>query len=112
MAPNRLTKLKRRLGITDKLEDDLLKDIISDAESHFKLITGAESVQEKYEFIIIDVADKRYSRKGAASMESETIDGYSARYRGIEDDFKPYIDLLKRDFGLDDFGRRGNVVWW
>lgn len=66
-----LDKLKRRLGIKDTIQDELLEDFLNDAEAHFRLITGAHSVHSRYEFIIITVAAKLYNRKGSEGMSQE-----------------------------------------
>ena len=110
-----LLKLKRRLGIKqeDTLEDSLLNDIIEDSISHFKLITGANEVDDKYNFIILDVADIRYTRKGSAGLSSESVDGYSTNFKSIEDDFKPYMKFLEKDFNLkDEFRQKGRVRFY
>lgn len=42
MIDTQLEKIKRRLGITDTdtQQDDLIRDLINDAESYFKVLTG------------------------------------------------------------------------
>lgn len=112
-----LEKLKRRLGIaeTDTEEDKLLQDIISDAISHFMLITKSDIVDAKYNFIILDVADMRYNRKGSTGMKSESVDGYSVTWQDAKEDFAPYWNLLKDDFDLEDNSgdrEKGNMVAW
>lgn len=109
-----LEKLKRRLGITDTLEDELLNDIINDAIDHFKLITKAVEVNSKYSFIILDVADIRYNRKGSAGMKSEATDGYSVSFQTISDDFKPYMAILNADFeiGSESQREKGKIGWY
>ena len=116
MVDTQLDKIKRRLGIEDAQQDDLLKDLIDDAESHFKLLTkktGSEDViTPAYDFIIRDVVALRYNRKGSEGMKSESVDGYSTTYSDAMDDFKPYRDLLERDFNLidsDSERQRGTV---
>lgn len=115
MEQAQLEKLKRRLGLDlqDDTEDKLLEDIFTDSQSHFMLITGASEVSPKYEFIIFDVADKRYNRKGSEGLASESVDGYSVTFKDIEDDFKAYFKFLERDFSLNDKLReRGRVLWY
>ncbi|UPQ86424.1 phage head-tail connector protein [Ignavigranum ruoffiae] len=95
-----IDKIKRRLGIKDTLQDDLLGDLIEDAEAQFLAITGAEAVLSKYSFIITDVVCMRYARKGSEGVKSESVDGYSVTYD--TDDFNSYMWLLNKDFNLDD----------
>ncbi|MEX2805034.1 phage head-tail connector protein [Streptococcus sp. H31] len=110
----RLEKIKRRLGIEpdDKTEDLLITDLIDDAEAHFKGLTGAESVADKYAYIIDNVVYKMYQRKGSEAVEKETVDGYSVTYTGWADFFEPYKPILDRDFGGEDSSGRkaGKVV--
>lgn len=103
-----LNKIKRRLGIKDNRQDELLEDLLDDAESQFKVITGADIVDEKYEFITRDVALKLYVRKGSEGTESETVDGYSVKYTAKL--FDDYLPMLERDFNLkNDYYRKGKV---
>lgn len=106
-----LYTLKNRLGIIHLNEDVALGQCINDAVDHFMLLTGAGEVEEKYYFIIRDVATARYVRKGSEGMSSESVDGYAANY--IHADFEPYMDLLSRDFHLSkDTTRKGRVMYW
>lgn len=107
-----IDKIKRRLGIAveDTIEDDLLKDLIDDAESFFKGLTDSEQVADKYAYIIEDVVYKLYVRKGSEGLSSESVDGYSVTYADIEDIFKPYNKILARDFGLFDGQRKQGKV--
>lgn len=104
-----LDKVKRRLGIEDELQDELLNDLIDDAQSAFKVITGVDTVADKYNFMIINVVLKLYNRKGSEGMESENVDGYSVKY--VTGLFDEYMDILNRDFPQDDNSneRRGRV---
>ena len=104
MGKTQLGKLKRRLGISDMEQDDLLTDLLEDAQSYFIAITGANTVDPRYEFIINDVTAKLYNRKGSEGMESESVDGYSTSY--AQDLFLDYMGILERDFGLNDEYRK------
>lgn len=108
MADTQISKIKRRLGISDETQDELLKDLIDDAQSHFMAITGAEEVLPKYNFIVNDVVVLRYNRRGSEGMESESVDGYSVKYE--TDDFKKYQWILDRDFGEQSSSREKGKV--
>ena len=112
MEKTQLDKLKRRLGISDTTQDDLLNDLLEDAQSYFIAITGASTVETRYEFIINDVTAKLYNRKGSEGMESESVDGYSTSY--AQDLFSDYVGILERDFGLnDEYRQKGRVfLYW
>lgn len=106
---DQLEKIKRRLGIEDNLQDELLTDLIEDTMSHFKVLTGVDTIEDKYSFIVRDVAVLRYNRKGSEGMSSESVDGYSTSY--IQEDFKQYMDILERDFNITDKTRKKGKVF-
>lgn len=114
MEETQLAKIKRRLGIdpTDNLENDLLSDLVEDAESYFKGLTGTAEIASKYNFMIENVVYKLYGRKGSEGVTSETVDGYSVTYQEWDNLFKPYMAILNKDFGLDGSQReRGKVFF-
>lgn len=114
MEETQLAKIKRRLGIdtADNLENDLLNDLVDDAESYFKALVGVSEIASKYNFMIENVVYKLYGRKGSESVSSETVDGYSVTYQEWDNLFKPYMAILNKDFGLDGSQRqRGKAVF-
>lgn len=114
MESTQLEKIKRRLGIPtiDTAEDELLKDLIEDAESYFKLLTTSSTVDSKYYFMIENVVYKLYGRKGSEGVTSETVDGYSVTYQEWDNLFKPYMAILNKDFRLDGSQRqKGKVMF-
>ena len=108
----RLKKIKRRLGIApdDTKEDDLLSDLVEDAESYFKGLTGEATIDNKYAYMIENVVYKLYGRKGSEGVTSETVDGYSVTYQDWDNLFKPYMAILDKDFGLDGSQRQKGKV--
>ena len=112
MDEKQLSKIKRRLGIVDHVENDLIYDLIEDAESYFKTLTGTTEVDKKYNFMIENVVYKLYGRKGSEGVTSETVDGYSVTYQEWDNLFKPYMAILNKDFGLDGSSReRGRIYF-
>lgn len=110
----RLKKIKRRLGIApdDTKEDDLLSDLVEDAESYFKGLTGEATIDNKYDYMIENVVYKLYGRKGSEGVTSETVDGYAVTYEDWGNLFKPYMAILNKDFGLDGSQRqKGKVMF-
>lgn len=102
-----LDKIKRRLGITDDLQDQLLNDLIDDSKNAFRALTGATMVDDRYTYMIESVVYKLYNRKGSEGITKETVDGYQADYAsGLFDEFMP---ILERDFNLSgkDHRKRG-----
>ena len=112
MSETQLAKIKRRLGIAqdDTAENDLLADLVDDAESYFKTLTGSVDIGSKYNFMIENVVYKLYGRKGSEGVTSETVDGYSVTYQDWDNLFKPYMAILNKDFGLDGSQRRKGKV--
>ena len=114
MSETQLAKIKRRLGIAqdDTAENDLLADLVDDAESYFKTLTGSVEISSKYNFMIENVVYKLYGRKGSEGVTSETVDGYSVTYQDWDNLFKPYMAILNKDFGLDGSQRqKGRVMF-
>ena len=112
MSETQLAKIKRRLGIAqdDTAENDLLADLVDDAESYFKTLTGSVEIGSKYNFMIENVVYKLYGRKGSEGVASETVDGYSVTYQDWDNLFKPYMAILNKDFGLDGSQRQKGKV--
>lgn len=115
MERTQLNKIKRRLGIdvNDTLEDDLLSDLVEDAESCFCGLANASSVDDKYNYIIENVVYKMYQRKGSEAVKSENVDGYSVTYEDWDDYFKPYLKIIDRDFGDNGtYREKGKVMFY
>ena len=112
MSETQLAKIKRRLGIAqdDTAENDLLADLVDDAESYFKTLTRSVEIGSKYNFMIENVVYKLYGRKGSEGVTSETVDGYSVTYQDWDNLFKPYMAILNKDFGLDGSQRQKGKV--
>ena len=112
MSETQLAKIKRRLGIAqdDTAENDLLADLVDDAASYFKTLTGSVEIGSKYNFMIENVVYKLYGRKGSEGVTSETVDGYSVTYQDWDNLFKPYMAILNKDFGLDGSQRQKGKV--
>ena len=114
MSETQLAKIKRRLGIAqdDTAENDLLADLVDDAESYFKTLTGSVEISSKYNFMIENVVYKLYGRKGSEGVTSETVDGYAVTYQDWDNLFEPYMAILNKDFGLDGSQRqKGKVMF-
>ena len=103
-----LEKLKRKLSfsVVDEEKDALLLDLIGDTMDHFRLIaeslsgTYPETIPIKFEFIIKEVAEKRFNRIGSEGMTSESIDGHSVSYEEQKYDFDPYLANIERTYDV------------
>lgn len=106
-----LEKVKQRFGIEHTEQDDVLTDLIEDAESHFKMITGATEIKPDHEFIIKDVVSIRYNRLSSYGLTSESKGDYSATYRDPSLDFQDYIPFLDREYGFLGGYEKGRVYF-
>lgn len=103
-----LEKLKRKLSfsVVDEEKDALLTDLIGDTMDHFRLIAESLSgtypgaIPIKFEFIIKEVAEKRFNRIGSEGMTSESIDGHSVSYEEQKNDFNPYLSAMERTYDV------------
>ena len=103
-----LEKLKRKLSfsVVDEEKDALLLDLIGDTMDHFRLIaeslsgTYPEAIPIKFEFIIKEVAEKRFNRIGSEGMKSESIDGHSVSYEEQKYDLDPYMKNIERTYDI------------
>ena len=94
---NFLENVKKRILITDDKQDDQLQVIIDNVKKELlaMLPTIEDNVPEEIEFIVVEVATKRYNRIGAEGMTSETQDGRSSSYeKGDFEEYKKILDNL------------------
>lgn len=87
-----IRQVKTLLGISDNLQDDLLKVVAELTESHFYAYSGIDEVPEGLEYIITEVMVKRFNRIGAEGLKSQSIEG------------------LKHDFNLNDFEEYDSII--
>ena len=97
-----LNNIKLMLGIAadDTDRDSLLELIISSAKARLKTLLGGLEPPDSLEYIIVDVAIRRFNRIGSEGMESHTIEGESitfsdSDFAGFEDDIQAFLDTQK-----------------
>jgi hypothetical protein len=97
-----LNNLKLMLGIAtnDTDRDALLNLIISSATARLKTLLGGVEPTESLNYIIVDVAIRRFNRIGSEGMESHSIEGESitfsdSDFAGFEDDIQAFLDTQK-----------------
>lgn len=91
-----IEQVKTLLGISDDLQDNLLKVIEKLTESHFKAYTGKTDVPDELTFIIVEVIVKRFNRLGAEGMTSQGMEGLSMSFS--LNDFEDYSEVFKRHY--------------
>lgn len=94
-----LNNIKMMLGIAsdDTDRDDLLKLIISSAIARLKMLLGGVEPPESLDYIIVDVAIRRFNRIGSEGMSSHTVEGESitfsdSDFAGFEDDIQAFLE--------------------
>lgn len=114
-----LEKLKRRHGIVGNEQDVLMMDFIEDAMAHYLAIASdlagelKENVPAVHSFMIVDVASKRYIRRGSEGLELERVDQYQAKYGSPSSDFEEYMSILAVMYEKnDETGGKGRVVFY
>ena len=97
-----LNDIKLMLGIAqdDADRDSLLKLIISSATARLTVLLGGVEPPESLDYIIVDVAIRRFNRIGSEGMESHTVEGESitfsdSDFAGFEDDIQAFLDTQK-----------------
>ncbi|KKI55467.1 hypothetical protein UF72_0693 [Staphylococcus equorum subsp. equorum] len=108
-----LEDVKTLLSITDNEQDELLSKIIDNTEK--RLLTflplNEQVIPQRLEFIIEEVAVKRYNRVGAEGMTSETLDGHSTKFQ--DDDFDEFLSFIERLYPPEQgTGRTGSVTFY
>ena len=89
-----LENVKIKLSITDDSEDDLLELLLNDAYNYMMIYFDGE-VPAELQFIMENVAVKKYRRLGAEGISIEKIDVLSTTYES-GDDFAEYIPIMTK----------------
>lgn len=86
-----LNRVKVLLGITNNDNEELLREIIEITKAKILSYIDEAELPKELEFILIELAIKRFNRIGSEGILSESIDGKSVSY---EDDFESYKTYL------------------
>ncbi|MGW7931873.1 phage head-tail connector protein [Staphylococcus xylosus] len=107
-----LDDVKKRIGINDKKQDEQLQEIINGCIERLLALlpSNQESIPSKLEFIVKEVAVKRYNRIGAEGMKSESVDGRSNSYES--NDFEEYHDIIEKYFDNGSNGKKGRAMFF
>ncbi|HGU0171295.1 Phage gp6-like head-tail connector protein [Mycobacteroides abscessus subsp. massiliense] len=106
-----LENVKKLLSINDDKQDELLEIIISNTEKRLisLLPVDIEQVPDRLEYIVEEVAVKRFNRVGAEGMTQESIDGRSNTFQN--NDFDEYLDVINALFPKNT-SKRGRGVFY
>lgn len=89
-----LENVKIKLSITDDSEDDLLELLLNDAYNYMMIYFDGD-IPTELQFIMENVAVKKYRRLGAEGISIEKIDVLSTTYES-GDDFAEYIPIMTK----------------
>ena len=81
-----LSDVKLLLGL--KTEDDKLDAIVRLTESRLKALLSVKTVPEELEYIVTEVAIKRFNRIGSEGVQSHSVEGESMSFN--DDDFSSF----------------------
>ena len=106
-----LENVKLLLSIKDDLQDKLLMRIIDNTEKRLisLLPIGIEEVPDRLEYIVEEVAVKRFNRVGAEGMTTESVDGRSNTFQA--NDFDEYMDVIDQ-YTPRTTGKRGIGIFY
>lgn len=110
-----LERIKTLLGIEDTLQDDVLDIIIENVSKHLlsklkRVNKSITEVPDELDYIIEEIAIRRYNRIGTEGMRSESVEGHNVTFYDLDQDFVPYQDVID-DYKEDDSLGRGKVLF-
>ena len=104
-----LKNIKILLGIDpdDTSKDALLKLIISSVTSRLQVLLGGIEPPESLEYIILEVAIKRYNRIGSEGLTSHSVEGETLSFN--DSDFDAFASEIQAFLDTQNSGDRGKV---
>ena len=102
-----LEQLKLMVGIEDAEKDKLLTQLIIMATARLKILLGNIEPPESMEYIIIEVAVKRYNRIGSEGFENHTVEGESIAFQ--DSDFAEFAEEIQAFLDTQKDSARGKL---
>lgn len=99
-----LNNIKIKLSITDDLENELLSLLLNDAITYMMIYFDG-NIPTTLQFIMENVAVKKYRRIGAEGISIEKIDVLTTTYE-TGDDFAEYLGIMKMHKNRTNLGFR------
>lgn len=88
-----LNRVKVLLGITNNDNEELLREIIEITKSKILSYINEIEIPTELEFVLVELAIKRFNRIGSEGFTSETVDGKTMSYEESEfEGYKKYLD--------------------
>ncbi|NJP37920.1 phage head-tail connector protein [Alkalicoccus luteus] len=105
-------RVKRLLQIEDDLQDDLIGEILHIVKSHLLTLMEKESLPKKYEYIVVEIAVRRFNRLGSEGMKQDNVEGHSITFYDLDKDFDPYLTVIEKEIPQQENTKAGGVVWF
>lgn len=102
-----LEQLKLMLGIEDADKDKLLTQLITMATARLKILLGNIEPPESMQYIIVEVAVKRYNRIGSEGFENHTVEGESIAF--TDSDFAEFAEEIQAFLDTQKDSTRGKL---
>lgn len=102
-----LNNLKMMLGIEDTSIDEKLNFLLDNAKARLKVRLGGIEPPETLNFIVVEVANKRFNRIGSEGMQVHTVEGESLHF--TDDDFDEFVDDIQAFLDSQKESGRGKV---
>ena len=92
------SKIKTLLGLKDNNQDDLLDVIIENTEQALCFKLSADEVPKELDYVLVEVAIKRFNRLKNEGMTSYSQEGESITFNSSDfDDFNSDIQQWRAD---------------
>ena len=85
-----LNRVKILLGISEN--DELVHEIIELTKDKILNYIDKTELPHELEFVLVELAIKRYNRIGSEGIASESVDGKSVSYKDDFESYKHYLD--------------------
>jgi len=90
-----LDRLKRRLALPDPDRDELLDDLLEDAENMVRGYTGRPKRPLPLDGVVIELAAGSYNRLGLEGQTSQSEGGVSFGIDGLPKHLKSLLDMYR-----------------
>ncbi|AXF57793.1 phage head-tail adapter protein [Salicibibacter kimchii] len=104
-------KVKTLIDAEDDRQDDQLEVIVENIESHLIYLLEKDDVPERLQYIVVEIAVRRYNRIGSEGFQSDSVEGHSITFHDPEKDFEPYQAIIDKETKREDVGR-GRVMFF
>lgn len=103
MATDIIGRVKRRIGVVDEVQDDLLNDLIDDSKDRILSYVNQDgqsltTLPTGTDWIVTDVAVKLYNRIGDEGKKSSGEGDVSNSWEEIDlSEYATYLDSYRKD---------------